>query len=54
MEDVTEDNKRQVEELTGMEQDGNKLVDYVARVDQCPSITGIKKDEAMKALFSEI
>ena len=40
MEDVLDDNTRQVEELTGMDQDGNKLVDNVARVDKRPSITG--------------
>ena len=54
MEDVLDNNKRQAEELTGMEQYGNKLVDNVARVDQRPSISGIKKDHAMKALASEI
>ena len=54
MEDGTEDNKRQVEELTGMKQNGNKLVDYVARVNQCPSISGNEKDRAMKTLASEI
>ena len=39
MEDVLDDNTRQAEELTGMEQDGNELVDDVARVDQRPSIS---------------
>ena len=54
MEDVLDDSTRQVEELTGIKRNGNKLVYYVARVDQCPSITGIKKDGDMKALASEI
>ena len=54
MEDATEDNQRKVKELTGMKQNGNKLVDYVARIDQRPSISGNKKDRAMKALASEI
>ena len=39
MEDVTEDNQRQVVELKGMEQNGNRLLEDVARVDQRPSIT---------------
>ena len=39
MEDATEDNQRQVVELTGMEGNGNRLLDDVARVDQRPSIT---------------
>ena len=34
MEDVLDDNRRQAEHLTGMDKDGNKLVDDVARVDQ--------------------
>ena len=54
MDDVIDDNTRQVEELTGMGQDGNKLVDDVARLDQRPSITGNKKDGSMKALAGEI
>ena len=54
MEDVTDDNKRQVEELTGIECNGTRLLDDVARVDQRPSITGIQKDGSMKALASEI
>ena len=53
MDDVIDDNTRQVEELTSMERNGNQLVDNVARVRQCPSITGIKKDDAMKALAGE-
>ena len=43
MEDVIDDNTRQVEELTSMERDGNKLVDDVARVHQRQSITGNTK-----------
>ena len=39
MEDATEDNQRQVVELKGMEQNGNRLLEDVARVDQRPSIT---------------
>ena len=43
MEDVTDDNKRQVEELTVMKRNGSQLKDYAARVDQRPSIAGNKK-----------
>ena len=54
MEDVLDDNTRQVEELTGMERNGNRLLDDVARVNQRPSITRNKKDGVMKALASVI
>ena len=54
MEDVLDDNTRQAKQLTGMDKDGNKLVDDVARVDQRPSISGNTKDSAMKALAREI
>ena len=43
MEDATEDNRRQVRELTGMERNGNRLLDDVARVDQRPPLQ-IQKD----------
>jgi len=39
MEDATENNQRQVVELKGMKQNGNRLLDDVARVNQRPSIT---------------
>jgi len=43
MDDVIDDNTRQVEELTSTERNGNQLVDDVARVRQYPSITGINE-----------
>ena len=50
MEDVTEDNQRNVKELMGMKQNGNTLVDYVARVDQSPSISGNEKRPCNESL----
>ena len=43
MDDVIDDNTRQVEELTSMERNGNQLVDDVARVRQAPLLQELKK-----------
>ena len=39
MDDVIQDNKRWLEELKDMDQNGNQLMDNVARVNQCHSFT---------------